>query len=130
MRIPGLVLLMGGTAAAAAPIPTRTPTASFPILPAKPVTHVEAMRVDFLPGQTMPEHMHPVPVVCFVARGSFAVSIGNQPTRTIVEGDATIERPGEVVHYFRNLSATQPAQLYCSILAGADDKQYSVMLTK
>jgi len=66
-------------AAASAPIPPRTPTASFPIQPTKAVTHVETMRVDFLPGQVMPEHMHPVPVVCFVAKGRFAVSIGREP---------------------------------------------------
>jgi hypothetical protein len=34
------------------------------------------------------------------------------------------------VHYFRNMSAKEPAQLYCSVLAGADDKQLSVMLGK
>jgi hypothetical protein len=45
-------------------------------------------------------------------------------------GDATIERTGEVVHYFRNLSAKNPAQLYCAIIAGPDDKQLSVMLNK
>ena len=117
-------------AAASAPIPPRTPTASFPIQPTKAVTHVETMRVDFLPGQVMPEHMHPVPVVCFVAKGRFAVSIGREPIRTVNVGDSTIEHAGEVVHYFRNLSATSPAQLYCAILAGPDDKQLSVMLSK
>jgi quercetin dioxygenase-like cupin family protein len=111
-------------------VPVRTPVASFPIIPAKPVTHVEAMRVDFLPGQQMPEHMHPVPVVCFVAKGSFAVSIGSAPVRTVRLGEATLERAGEIVHYFRSLSTTDTAQLYCSVLAGPDDKQLSVMLPK
>jgi len=117
-------------AAATAPIPTRTPTGSFPIQPTKAVTHVETTRVDFLPGQMMPEHMHPVPVVCFVAKGSFAASIGREPVRKVTVGDSTIEHAGEVVHYFRNLSASKPAQLYCAILAGPDDKQLSVMLNK
>lgn len=126
----GLALLGSAAAASSAPIPTRVPIASFPIAPAKQVTRVETTRVDFLPGQEMPEHLHPVPVICFVARGSFAVSIGGQPERTVTVGDATIERAGEVVHYFRNLSAKNPAQLYCAILAGADDKQLSVMLNK
>lgn len=125
-----LALLAMAADATAAPIPTRTPIGSFPIAPAKPVTHVETTRVDFLPGQEMPEHMHPVPVVCFVAKGSFAVSIGREPVRTVTVGDTTLERAGEVVHYFRNLSAKDPAQLYCAILAGPDDKQLSVMLNK
>jgi quercetin dioxygenase-like cupin family protein len=116
--------------AANAVIPVRTPVASFPIDPAKPVTHVEAMRVDFVPGQQMPEHVHPVPVVCFVAKGSFAVSVGSAPVRIVRVGEATLERAGETVHYFRNLSKTEAAQLYCSVLAGANDKQLTVMLPK
>jgi quercetin dioxygenase-like cupin family protein len=130
MTFTGMALMLMAAAASAAPIPVRTPIGSFPIEPAKPVTHVETTRVDFLPGQEMPEHMHPVPVVCFVAKGSFLVSIGRAPVRTVTVGDTTLERAGEVVHYFRNASAREPAQLYCAILAGPDDKQLSVMLNK
>jgi quercetin dioxygenase-like cupin family protein len=125
-----LLLCLAAATAAAAPIPTRTPIGTFAIEPGKAVARVEMTRVDFLPGQEMPEHMHPVPVVCVVAKGSFLASIGAAPVRTVSVGDTTIERAGEVVHYFRNASATQPAQLYCTILAGPDDKQLSVMLGK
>ena len=130
MAFPGMALMLMAAAATAAPIPVRTPIGSFPIEPAKSVTHVETTRVDFLPGQEMPEHMHPVPVVCFVAKGSFLVSIGRAPVRTVTVGGTTLERAGEVVHYFRNASAREPAQLYCAILAGPDDKQLSVLLNK
>ena len=116
--------------AAAAPIPVRTPIGSLPVSPAKPVSHVEMTRVDFLPGQIMPEHLHPVPIVCVVSKGTFAASIGRSPERRVTVGDTTIEPAGEVVHYFRNLSKTDRAQLYCAALAGPDDKQLSVMLTK
>ncbi|HEV7137633.1 MAG TPA: hypothetical protein VGN43_13435 [Steroidobacteraceae bacterium] len=44
----------------------RTPIGSFSIEPSKSITRVELTKVDFLPGQEMPEHMHPVPVICFV----------------------------------------------------------------
>lgn len=117
-------------AEATAPIPTRTTIGTFPIDPAKPVSRVEMTRVDFLPGQIMPEHLHPVPVVCVVSRGSFEASIGRAPVRRVNVGDTTIEPAGEVVHYFRNLSLSEPAQLYCTILAGSDDKQLSIMLNK
>jgi quercetin dioxygenase-like cupin family protein len=125
-----LSLLVAVETAAAAPIPTRTPIGSFAISPTKPVTHVEMTRVDFLPDQVMPEHLHPVPVVCVVSNGSFETSIGSAPVRRVNVGDTTIERAGEVIHYFRNLSSTHPAQIYCAALAGADDKQLSVMLNK
>src|SRR6059058_1809404 len=99
MTFPGMALMLAAAAAAAAaPIPVRTPIGSFPIEPAKSVAHVETTRVDFLPGQEMPEHMHPVPVVCFVTKGSFLVSIGRAPVRTVTVGDTTLERAGEIVH--------------------------------
>ena len=130
MRIVGMLAVAIAAGAAAAPLPTRTVVGSFAIDPTKSVSHVEMWRVDFLPGQQMPEHMHPVPVLCFASKGSFLVSIGKAPVRTVSVGDTTIERAGETVHYFRNTSKTEPAQLYCSVLAGADDKQLSVMLAK
>ena len=130
MRAFAIAFFVIAGAASAAAIPVRTPIGSFLIAPPKMVTHVETTRVDFLPGQEMPEHMHPVPVVCFVARGSFLASIGRAPVRKIEVGDTTLERAGEVVHYFRNASPTRPAQLYCTTLAGPDDKQLSVMLNK
>jgi quercetin dioxygenase-like cupin family protein len=84
--------------------------------------------VDFQPGQVMPMHMHPVPVVCFVAKGDFRVKIGDAPETPAPFGTATYEAPGVVVHYFKNASTTEPAQLLCAALAGADDKVISVML--
>ena len=125
--IAALFLLL---AADAAGIPARVPVATFSISPGKAVTRVEAMRTEFQPGQTMPEHMHPVPVVCFVAKGSFVVSIGNDPVRTVSTGEATIEPAGTIVHYFRNASATETGALNCMFLAGPDDKQLSIMLNK
>jgi quercetin dioxygenase-like cupin family protein len=114
----------------AAPIPVRTPIGSLAVAPAKTVTHVEMTRVDFAPGQEMPKHMHPVPVVCVVSKGVFLASIGDQSPRQVSVGDTTIEPAGTVVHFFRNLSKDEPGQLYCSTLAGPDDKQLSVMLGK
>ena len=117
-------------AAAATPIPVRTPIGSLAVAPAKTVSHVEMTRVDFLPGQVMPEHLHPVPIVCVVSKGAFQASIGRQPPFRVTVGQTTIEPAGEVVHYFRNLSKREGAELYCAALAGPDDKQLSVMLGK
>lgn len=120
------LLLIG--AAPSAPIPARTPIATLAIAPGKLVTRVETTRVDFLPGQRMPAHKHTVPVVCLVTRGSFVASIGNGSPRTVATGGATIEPAGEVVHYFRNASASDPAQLMCASLAGNGDTILNVML--
>lgn len=125
-----LVLVASWTFATAAAIPLRTPIGSFSIAPAKRVTHIEMTRADFLPGQEMPEHVHPVPVVCFVTKGSFLVSIGSSPVRRVGVGETTLEPAGTVVHYFRNVSATEPAELNCAFLAGSSDKVLSIMLNK
>ncbi len=111
-------------------IPTRNPIGRFQLAPAKSVSHIEMTRVDFLPGQIMPEHMHPVPVVCVVAKGEFEASIGRQPPQRVTVGQTTIEPAGTVVHYFRNLSRHESAELYCASLAGPEDKQLSVMLNR
>jgi quercetin dioxygenase-like cupin family protein len=129
LLIPTFVLLASPALAMAETIPIRTPIGSFPIAPSKPVTHVELTRVDFMPGQEMPEHMHLVPVICFVIKGSFLVSIGASAVRRVSVGETTLEPAGTVVHYFRNLSK-DPAQLNCASLAGPDDKVLSVMLDK
>jgi quercetin dioxygenase-like cupin family protein len=122
--------MLMAAAAATSPIPVRTPIGSYPLAPTKAVSHVEMTRVDFLPGQIMPEHVHPVPVVCVVSKGALEASIGRERPRRVTVGETTIEPPGEVVHYFRNLSARDSAELYCASLAGPDDKQLSVMLAK
>jgi quercetin dioxygenase-like cupin family protein len=112
----------------AAAIPVRTPLRVLPIAPGKTVDRVETTRVDFLPGQAMPEHKHNVPVVCFVTKGAFLISIGADPVKSAGTGDVTIEPAGAIVHYFRNASATEPAQLLCASLAGDEDKVLNVML--
>ena len=114
--------------ATAGAIPVRMPIGSFAVTPAKLVTRVEMTRVEFLPGQEMPAHMHPVPVICFVTRGSFVVSIGSSPVRRVHVGETTLEPAKTVVHYFRNASVTDPAQLNCALLTGSGDKVLSIML--
>ena len=128
MPLPAVLILLA--AAAAAPIPVRTPIGSFAVAPTKEVSHVEMTRVDFLPGQIMPEHMHPVPVVCIVGKGAFEASIGREAPQRVGVGQTTIEPAGQVVHYFRNLSHRRSAELYCASIAGPEDKQLSVMLSR
>jgi quercetin dioxygenase-like cupin family protein len=120
---PGLVAQSGHAEA-----PTRTMLASTPIGPAKLVERVDLTRVDFAPGQSMPPHMHPVPVLCFVTKGDFKVRIGDAPEQPAPLGSVTYEPAGVTIHYFTNASTTMPAQLNCAVLAGAEDKVTSVML--
>jgi quercetin dioxygenase-like cupin family protein len=121
--LPAVALLV-----AAGPIPVRQPLGTLPIAPAKVVDRVETNRVAFAPGQEMPRHKHNVPVVCFVTKGSFLVSIGDAPVRSVRAGDVTLEPAGAIVNFFRNGSTKAPAELLCAALAGRDDKVLNVML--
>src|SRR5258708_36850439 len=127
-----VVLAVGVLAAsgawAQAPIPSRTPLAVIPIAPGEGVSRVETTRVDFAPGQAMPEHKHPVPVICFVTKGDFLTRIGEAAERRAALGSVTYEPAGVVVHYFKNASASEGAQLTCASLAGSGDTVLNVML--
>lgn len=120
-------LALAATPAAAA-IPARTPLATVPLGADKLVSRVVTTRVDFLPGQAMPAHLHTVPVICFVTQGDFLVRIGDEPERPAPQGSVTYEPAGTTVHYFRNASTTKGAQLQCASLAGPDDTELNRML--
>jgi quercetin dioxygenase-like cupin family protein len=124
MHILAALLLTGAPAS----IPVRQPLGVLDIAPGKMVDRVEMNRVVFAPGQEMPRHKHNVPVVCFVTKGSFLVSIGEMPVRTVYSGEVTLEAAGAIVNFFRNASAKTPAELHCAALAGKADKELNVML--
>ncbi|MGZ6017215.1 MAG: cupin domain-containing protein [Phenylobacterium sp.] len=121
-------VLLAPAAHAQAPIPKRNPLTVIPVAPGKAVDRVETNEVDFLPGQAMPTHKHTVPVVCFVSKGAFRVKIGDAPERLAATGTVTYEPAGVTVHYFKNASPSDHAELLCAALAGAGDRELNVML--
>jgi quercetin dioxygenase-like cupin family protein len=112
---------------AGAATPMRTPLATVPVAAAKSVDHVQVIRVDFAPGQVMPRHLHPVPVVCYVEAGAFHVEIAGRPPRDVAVGAVTYEPPDTPVEVFRNTAST-PGVLICDVLAGAADAEISRLL--
>jgi quercetin dioxygenase-like cupin family protein len=128
VRLALVAVLLATAGAAEAQAPTRHPLAVIPVAPGKTVDRVETTRVDFAPGQAMPAHKHTVPVVCFIAKGAFRTRIGDAPETLAATGTTTFEPPGVIIHYFKNASATEPAQLLCASLAGTADKELNVML--
>lgn len=100
--------------------PIRETLATVPLEKPKLVTRVEMMRVDFPAHQAQGRHIHPVPVVCFIAIGRIAVKLAAQPEHVYAEGGVNVEPANHVVDYVRNLG-DRPARQYCSFLAGAND---------
>jgi len=109
-------------------LPVRVPMGEVPLTEAKTVERVIVMRVNFAPGQAMPRHVHPAPVVCVVEHGRFSAQIGDAAPVEAGEGAVTLEPANVVIGYFRNLSATEPASLVCTFLAGHDDHELARML--
>jgi quercetin dioxygenase-like cupin family protein len=124
----GMLMLGLILAQAATGLPVRVPLGEVPLPEPKSVERVVVMRVNFAPGQAMPAHVHPAPVVCLVETGSFSTLIGNGPARIVRAGDVTLEPANVPVGWFRNLSAISPASLVCTFLAGHDDHELSRML--
>ena len=114
--------------AAAETLPARTPLRSIDLPAPKAVARVETARMDFKPGERMPAHRHPVPVICFVTKGNLLVRIGDAPEEKVPTGAVTYEPAGAVTHYFRNASSSEPAQIACATLAGAGENTARVML--
>ena len=123
MMLTALVL-----AQAAASLPVRVPLGEVPLPETKEVSRVVVMRVNFAPGQEMPRHVHPAPVVCLVEHGRFSARIGGAPAREVGTGEVTLEPANVEIGWFRNLSATEPASLLCTFLAGAGDHELARML--
>ena len=122
---PMIALLL---AQAASALPVRVPMGEVPLAEAKTVERVIVMRVNFAPGQAMPRHVHPAPVVCVVEHGSFNAKIGDSPPQSHGEGAVTLEPANVEIGWFRNESTTTPASLVCTFLAGPDDHELARML--
>ena len=125
-----LATLSASGALAADPPIVRTPLATFAVDPAKSVSQVQAFHAVVAAGQAVPPHNHPAPVVCFVVKGAFDYKIGDAPEAHVGTGGAAFEPAKAAIHYFRNASKTDTAELDCAFLAGPEDKSLTVPLDK
>jgi quercetin dioxygenase-like cupin family protein len=123
------ILAFAMPALAAEPVlPARTALPPVVLPTPKLVSRIELGRMDFKPGQSMPAHRHPVPVICFVTAGNLLVRIGNEPEKRAATGTVTFEPAGAVTHYFRNASSSKAAQIACANLAGAGEDTARIMV--
>lgn len=114
----GAILLAGLANSTSA---AQSDLGSYVVVPAKGVTHIDSSRLDLPPGQQLGEHFRSVPTICFVSRGAVIYSIGSGPIRLAQTGETTFEPVGSVVHFIRNASTSEGAQLMCAGLAGPSE---------
>jgi quercetin dioxygenase-like cupin family protein len=72
------------------------------------VTSVDVRQITFEPGQETGRHLHPCPVVGYIARGSAVFQIEEQAAQELPEGSAFYEPADAVILRFDNASATDP----------------------
>jgi quercetin dioxygenase-like cupin family protein len=96
----------------------RTPITKHDIAPAKSVTNVSVVRIDYTPAQRTGRHIHPMPVVGYVLDGSFVVKISGRNEAHYTAGQSIYEPADTVIERFDNDSSTKPAVLIANYLAG------------
>ncbi|HMI52268.1 MAG TPA: cupin domain-containing protein [Candidatus Saccharimonadales bacterium] len=106
----------------------RTPLGTVQLETAKTVDHVQLTRIDYTPGQATGRHLHPMPVVGYVLSGSFVVQVQGKEPHTYATGEVIYEPPGIPIEKFDNASASQPAVLIASYLAGSGEETLLKML--
>jgi quercetin dioxygenase-like cupin family protein len=108
----------------------RTPVATYEIAPAKAVTHVPVVRLEFSPGQVTPRHVHPMPVIGYVLEGGFVVKIEGQPEMHFTAGQSIYEPANAVIERYDNASQSKSATLVAYYLAGARQTTLIKLLPK
>jgi quercetin dioxygenase-like cupin family protein len=98
---------------------SRVPLASLDLDPA-PLAHVRVVRLEFEPGQATGLHLHPMPVLGYVAEGAFLVQPEGEEARRYRAGEVVLEPAGKRMLRFDNASTDQPAVLIATYLGGGE----------
>jgi quercetin dioxygenase-like cupin family protein len=119
---------MPSNQAGAAGTVVRTPLLTALLEGVRPIGRVEIKRIEFQPGQRSPRHLHPCPVVGFIASGAVAFQIDGQPEQILPQGAAFYEPAGTAIRRFDNASDSEPMTFIAFYLLGADQNELIRML--
>jgi len=97
-----------------------------PLLTASPINKMvkttEIKEIVFKPLQKTGLHLHPCPVVGYIAEGTATFQVKGGPLQTLKAGDAFYEPAETVIEHFDNASDTLPLKFICFYLRG-DEKE-------
>jgi quercetin dioxygenase-like cupin family protein len=88
----------------------------------KKVNRAEVKEIIFKPLQQTGLHLHPCPVLGYIAEGSAAFQIKGGPLQILKAGDAFFEPANTVIEHFDNASDTAPLKFIAYYLLGDDDQ--------
>lgn len=78
---------------------------------------VNAVEVNYAPGQSSAAHKHPGLTIAYVLEGEVVSKLDDGPERTYRAGEMWMETPGQVHAVSRNASTTRPARILAILLA-------------
>lgn len=94
----------------------------------KSVHHVQIVSIDFEPSQKTGAHVHPIPVIGYVVKGTIVFQIDGEPQRTLAAGEPFFEPAGARIVRFDNASNREPASFIANYLLGPTDRELIQML--
>jgi quercetin dioxygenase-like cupin family protein len=106
----------------------RKPLLTAQLVGAKLCARVEVKEITFAPGQRTGLHLHPIPVVGYIAKGEFLFQVEGEEARTLKAGDAFFEPAETRIVHFDNASAQAPGTFIAFYLMDAKDSELITML--
>ncbi len=83
-----------------------------------PGHEVTMITLDIPPGGGSPPHRHPGHhIFGYVLEGTYKIKLDNGPEKTLAQGEAFYEAPGQLHAVSRNASETAPAKILVVVLA-------------
>lgn len=106
----------------------RKPLLTAVIEGGKTVGRVEIKQLDFAPSQKTSLHLHPCPVVGYIACGIAHFQIDGEAARILRQGDAFFEPANTRILRFDNASDREPLTFIAFYLLGVADQDLIRML--
>jgi quercetin dioxygenase-like cupin family protein len=101
----------------------RKPLLTAVLEPAKKAERVEIKEIEFKPGQATGLHLHPCPVMGYIAKGSVFFEVEGEVAKTLKAGDAFFEPANTKILRFDNASETEPMTFIAFYLLGKDEHE-------
>jgi quercetin dioxygenase-like cupin family protein len=93
------------------------------MLGSRVVTHVDVREIIFQPGQHTGRHLHPCPVVGYIAEGTALFQREDEAEpRTLTSGFAFYEPADTVIVRFDNASSTEPMKFIAYYLLNGEQE--------
>jgi|SRR5512135_1619 quercetin dioxygenase-like cupin family protein len=106
----------------------RKPLLTAIIAGGKTVEHVEIKQIEFAPSQRTGTHLHPCPVVGYIASGMVHFQVDGEPSKTLKQGDAFFEPANAKILHFDNASDYEPLTFIAFYLLDNDEQELIRML--